>query len=235
VHKIETLGTLDGPGLRTVVFLQGCTMRCAYCHNADTWDPTKGEAYEVDAIFKIIMRYKPYYQQKGGVTFSGGEPLLQALALSELITKLKKEKIHITLDTAGHIFEQPQKTILSQVDLVLLDIKAVHEADFKSLTGVSGENTFLTLSYLKELGIPYWIRQVILKGINDTTAHMDLLKQLTQGESRERIELLPYHTLGLEKWHEEQLLFKDHLLCKGEFQPPDTHTLMLLRQHLESI
>lgn len=202
VYKIETLGALDGPGLRTVIFLQGCHMRCQYCHNADSWlyNAGKGTMMTAQSIFDLVLRYKPYYKDKGGVTFSGGEPLLQAKEFLPLVKALKSAGIHTALDTSGSTFNADTQTLIDAIDLVILDIKATDEGLHKRLTRHSLKTPLATLEYLKAHSKPYWIRQVVLVGINDTGVHRTQLDTLTAHPARERVEYLPYHSMGLEKW-----------------------------------
>lgn len=201
ISSIESLGTVDGPGLRYVIFLQGCTLRCLYCHNPETWAENEGqEVVSAKTLVERIKRYKPYFGENGGVTFSGGEPLLQPQFLLECLTLCKKEGIHVALDTAGvgrGMYEQ----ILPLVDLVILDVKATDEGEYKRLTGrdMSEFNSFL--SACQKLNTKLWIRQVILPNFNDDKFHMDKLATLLKGlKNVERVELLPYKRIGEHKY-----------------------------------
>lgn len=197
VHKIETFGALDGPGLRTVIFLQGCPMRCVYCHNKGSWHRGEGKLMTEDALMEIIMRNRPYTRKNGGVTFSGGEPLFQAKALLPLVVRLREAGIHTALDTSGCIYEPDVLKVLDTVDLVILDIKANTDSAFRNLTGQGMANTLAVLSHLKKQGMAYWIRQVDYPGIMGTEAgDHEKLDQLTQSVHRKRLERLPYHTMG---------------------------------------
>lgn len=204
LHSIETFGTVDGPGIRFIIFLQGCPLKCKYCHNRDTWDLKKfSEELTSDQLIKKILHSKTYMDAShGGVTVSGGEPLLQADFLIELFQKLKKLNIHIALDTAGSLpLSDTIKELLSYVDLVLLDIKHIDNEKCIDLTGVPNTNTIEFAKYLNENNIPMWIRQVIIPGITDD--YEDLLKEkefLSKFGNIEKIELLPYHDLGKFKW-----------------------------------
>lgn len=206
LHSIETFGTVDGPGIRFIVFLQGCPLKCQYCHNRDTWDMKNfSEELTSDQLIKKIMHSKPYFKSSnGGVTVSGGEPLVQADFLIELFQKLKKQNIHIAIDTAGSLpLSDTIKELLSYVDLVLLDIKHIDNEKCIDLTGVPNTNTLEFAKYLNEQNIPMWIRQVIIPGITDD--YEDLLKEkefLSKFGNIEKIELLPYHDLGKFKWIE---------------------------------
>ena len=211
IYKIETLGALDGPGLRTVIFLQGCVMRCAYCHNADSWRRGEGEMWSSESLFDLVMRYKPYYKNTGGVTFSGGEALMQADRLIPLVEALKKEGVHIALDTSGALNDPASMALIDLCDLVILDIKALDEAWHLKLTGHSMEKPLQVLNHLKVTNKPYWIRQVILPGVGHNQQDDDALNRLTEHPSRERLELLPYHSMGNEKWQRWQEKYKKNV------------------------
>ena len=206
LHSIETFGTVDGPGIRFIVFLQGCPLQCKYCHNRDTWDMKNfSEELTSDQLIKKIMHSKSYFKSSnGGVTISGGEPLLQADFLIELFQKLKKQHIHIAIDTAGSLpLTDTIKELLSYVDLVLLDIKHIDNEKCIDLTGFPNTNTLEFAKYLNEQNIPAWIRQVIIPGITDD--YEDLLKEkefISKLGNVEKVELLPYHDLGKFKWLE---------------------------------
>ena len=195
IHSIETLGAHDGPGIRTVIFFQGCPMRCAYCHNPDMFFADGGEEKPVEELVRFCLRYKNYYGSEGGVTLSGGEPLFQHKSAVQLLEALKKEGIHTALDTSGAVFA-PEA--LNAADLVILDIKHTDAASFLLLTGHSNHNTLKTLEFLKESGKKFWIRQVVVPGITDCPEQIIALKKAAAGAAR--IELLPYHTLGVHKW-----------------------------------
>ena len=169
IHSFESFGTVDGPGIRYVVFMQGCPLQCKYCHNRDTWNYAGGTEYTTDAIISKIERCKPYINaSNGGVTVSGGEPLLQAKFLIELFKKLKQQDIHTALDTAGSIkINDDIKELLKYTDLVILDIKHIDDEKCKKLTGVSNKNNLDFANYLSENNIPMWIRQVLVPGYTD--------------------------------------------------------------------
>lgn len=208
IYHIESMGLLDGPGVRTVIFLQGCPLKCNYCHNPDSWQPGQGIYKSVDQIVNLVLRYKDYYGEHGGVTFSGGEPLMQAKALLTCVKALKEHDIHLALDTSGAIDTDETRQLIDAVDLVILDIKASDEKTFKWITGSSSQASFNTLDYLKETDKPYWIRQVVLPGINDKKEDENALNDFTGHISRQNIERLPYHSLGLEKWQPWQLKYR---------------------------
>lgn len=200
VFHIETMGTLDGPGIRTVVFLKGCPLRCYYCHNPESWQNTNKNLMSHDELFNMIVRMKPYYKNGGGVTFSGGEPLLQSNQLLALCMRLKKEGIHIALDTSGCILNSAVKALLKWVDLVLLDVKHIDGVAYHELTGGHLENTLEFLSYIKSVHKPYWIRQVIVPEYNDSAENVRALDELTASNYRQRLELLAFQNSGMEKW-----------------------------------
>lgn len=208
IHSIQSLGTLDGPGVRTVVFLQGCPLRCAYCHNPDTWDVSDGTEMTAEALFDKIKRYKPYYKQTGGVTFSGGEPLLQAAFVRETAEFCRQNGIHVALDTSGCIWNDSIKALLDEIDLVLLDIKMTTEGLYRRYTGGSLERVMSFLKHLQACGIATWIRHVVVPGINDTKASVMALKALLAPYSCiEKVELLPFRKLCLEKYQRMGILF----------------------------
>ena len=187
VHSIESFGTVDGPGIRFVLFLQGCNLQCKYCHNRDTWDIHGGEFKSLDEIFEKIMRYKNYISPKGGVTVTGGEPLLQQDFLIELFKKLKKEKIHTCIDTSG-MFELTDKIkeLIDLTDLFLLDIKHIDSEKCKELVGISNKRELEFARYLSENNKHLWIRQVLIPGITDDK--QDLLKLKDLQEKAEKNE-----------------------------------------------
>lgn len=205
IHSVESFGTVDGPGIRFVVFMQGCTLKCKYCHNRDTWDTHSGTEISVQELVKQILNYKTYIDNSGGgVTVSGGEPLLQAEFVTELFKNLKSIGIHTALDTAGSIPISNQiKDLLKYTDLVLLDIKHIDNEKCINLTGFSNKNNLEFAKYLSNLKIPVWIRQVLVPGYTDDKFDLQTLKKfLDTLENVEKIELLPYHDLGKFKWKE---------------------------------
>ena len=207
VNSIETFGLLDGPGIRTVIFLNGCKLRCLYCHNPETWI-MQNLNYTAEEIANIVIKNKPYFTNGGGVTFSGGEPLLQSEFLIEVCKLLKKENIHIALDTSG-CGNGNYDELLKYIDLVILDIKATEEEEYKYITGrdMSLFNEFK--NKIIELNKKVWIRQVIVPNINDDKQHMDLLREyVKQFTNLEKIELLPYHTSGVTKYEKLNIPYK---------------------------
>lgn len=205
VHSFESFGTVDGPGIRYVIFLQGCHLRCKYCHNRDTWDIKGGSYKSLDEIFEQIKRYKPYFKSSnGGVTVTGGEPLLQVKFLIELFKNLKKAGIHTCIDTSGMVnLTEDVKKLLKLTDLVLLDIKHIDSEKCKELTGHDNKKELEFARYLSQNGIPMWIRQVIVPGITDDEKDIITLKEFAKKlKTVEKVEFLPYHTVGKYKWKE---------------------------------
>lgn len=210
VHSIETFGTVDGPGIRFVVFLQGCPLKCMYCHNRDTWEINAGNITNISDLVDEIKRYFPYIKSSnGGVTVSGGEPLLQAKMVTELFKELKKYNVHTALDTAGSLpINDDIKKLLNFTDLVLLDIKHIVDEKAKVLTGMSNKNNLTFAKYLSDNNIPVWIRQVIVPGYTDDEKDLLLLKDfLSTLTNVKKIELLPCHDLGKFKWKEMNLVY----------------------------
>ena len=202
VHSIETFGTVDGPGIRYILFMQGCQLRCKYCHNRDTWDPKGGKEYTTDEIINQALKYSSYMKfSGGGITVSGGESTLQPEFLTELFAKAKKNKIHTCLDTSGFVNIDIVDPILDNTDLVLLDLKHMVEEKSKDLTGVGIEKSLKLAKHLDERNIPVWIRHVLVPGITDDLENLEKLGQFVSSLNNvERFELLPYHTLGVHKW-----------------------------------
>lgn len=202
IHSIESFGTVDGPGIRFVLFLQGCHLKCKYCHNRDTWDINGGEYKSLDDIFEKIIKYKNYIYPNGGVTVTGGEPLLQVKFLIELFEKLKKENIHTCIDTSGMVsLTDDIKHLLSLTDLVLLDIKHINTEKSKDLVGFNNERELAFAKYLSNNNIHMWVRQVLIPGYTDD--EKDLLKLrdfISTLKTVDKIELLPYHDMGKYKW-----------------------------------
>ena len=203
IHSLESFGTVDGPGIRFVIFMQGCALRCKYCHNRDTWDINSGTLISVDELINKIERYKNYILPSGGgVTVTGGEPLLQATFLINLFKELKKRGIPTAIDTSGMVdITDTIKEVLSLTDLVLLDIKHINSEKCKELVGFSNEKELAFAKYLSDNNIPVWIRQVIIPGITDDKEDLLELKSFINSlKTVKNIELLPYHELGKSKW-----------------------------------
>ncbi|MFV0249855.1 MAG: pyruvate formate-lyase-activating protein [Bacilli bacterium] len=201
INKIETLGFSDGPGLRVVVFLQGCTLRCIYCHNPETWKQNEGLKLTPDQLVEQILKYKNYFDKTGGVTFSGGEPLLQNEFLLETLKLCKKNNIHTCLDTAG-IGDNYQE-IIKYTDLIMFDIKGINSEDYKYITGSNIERSLLFLNECQKQNKKLWIRYVIVPDFNDTKEYILKFKDyISKIQYLEKVEFLPYHTLGLFKYKE---------------------------------
>ena len=214
VHSTESFGAVDGPGIRFLIFLKGCHMRCQYCHNADTWDSAGAEEWDASALLDRAERYRSYWRRKGGVTVSGGEPLLQMEFLLELFREAKRRNIHTTLDTAAQPFTRKEvffsqfRELMEYTDLVLLDIKQIDPEKHRKLTGYDNANILDCARYLSEIRKPVWIRHVLVPGVTDndedlrrTRAFLDTLSNV------EKVEVLPYHTLGADKWERLGLVY----------------------------
>lgn len=202
IHSYESMGTVDGPGIRFVVFLQGCPLRCKFCHNPDTWNIAEKKIQEsAEDTLKKIKRYRNFFGKKGGVTVTGGEPLIQGNYVLELFKLCKKEGIHTALDTSGYIFNEQVKEILEYTDLVLLDIKAIDQDIHRDLTGVDINNTLKFFEYLKEIKKSTWIRHVVVPGITDNDELLERTAQyISKADNVKMVEILPYHTLGVFKY-----------------------------------
>ena len=200
VASIETMGLVDGPGIRTVIFLQGCPLRCVYCHNPDMQEAGLSvRKYSSEEIVDFLKRYKPYYSNGGGVTFSGGEPLNQKEFVLECAKLCKKENIHICLDTSG--IGKDYEELLDNVDLVILDVKATDKDEFKKITGGNFDIFLKFLETCQKKKKKLWLRQVIVPGINDDEEHILRLKEFIKKlKNVERVELLPYHTMAKKKY-----------------------------------
>ena len=210
VHSIESFGTVDGPGIHFVLFLQGCHLQCKYCHNRDTWDMNGGEYKSLDDIFEKIMKYKNYIYPNGGVTVTGGEPLLQVKFLIELFEKLKKEHIHTCVDTSGMVaLTDDIKKLLYLTDLVLLDIKHIDSKKCKNLVGFNNEKELAFARYLSDNNIHMWIRQVLVPGYTDDEQDLLKLKDFINSlNTVDKVEILPYHDMGRYKWEKLGLKYE---------------------------
>lgn len=207
IHSIETMGLMDGPGVRTVFFLQGCPLKCSYCHNPDTQCTKGGKAYTVDDIVKFAKRYKPYYKNNGGVTFSGGEALMQGAFVLECFKALKAEGIHTVLDTSGVGQTQYYEEILHVADMVILDVKHFDKSSYLDITGVSMKWLKTFLEAMKTFKGDVWLRHVMVPGVTDSYDSMDKLYDyiVNHFKSVEKIEILPYHKLGVDKYSQMNL------------------------------
>lgn len=201
INSIETMGLVDGPGIRFVVFMQGCKLRCIFCHNPETWNQTPVIEMTSNELIEKIVRYKPYFENNGGVTFSGGEPLLQPEFLIDTLKKLKDLNIHTALDTAG-VGIGSYQDILKYTDLVILDVKAYEKKLYKQITGKEMDEFLKFLNICNKLNKKLWIRQVIIPNINDNEEYVKGLKKFLENiPNIEKVEFLPYHTLGKEKYN----------------------------------
>ena len=201
VHSYESMGTYDGPGLRLVVFLQGCPFKCLYCANPDTISFDGGTPTETEEIVRMAVNQKPFFGRKGGVAFSGGEPTSQAKGLIPLVDKLHEEGIHICIDTNGGVWNSHVEELMSKVDLVLLDVKQMNPARHESLTGRSNARTLETAKWLEGNNKPFWLRYVLVPGISDFEEDIRALgEHFKSYKMLQRVEILPYHTLGTHKY-----------------------------------
>ena len=208
VHSFQSLGTLDGPGIRFVVFLQGCNLRCCCCHNPDTWNMLEGKEYFEEEIIKKVKRYKEYFKDNGGITVSGGEPLLQADFVEKLFKLAKEEKINTCLDTSGNILNDKVKSLLKVTDRVLLDIKYTRDNLYQKYVGCSLNSVLEFLEYLNENEIKTTIRQVIIPSLNDNEENIIELKKLgNKFKCVDKIELLPFKKICQVKYDNMKVEF----------------------------
>lgn len=235
VHSYESMGTYDGPGLRLVVFLQGCPFRCLYCANPDTISLTGGRVTSPGEILDMAISQKPFFGRKGGITFSGGEPTLQAENLVPLFHRLKDSGIHICLDTNGGIWNRHVEELLSLTDLVLLDIKQFDPGRHKALTGCSNVQTLRTAEWLEENGRPFWMRYVLVPGYSDSENDIrNLGRSLGCYHSIRRVEILPYHRLGVHKYEAMGLDYKLEDVNENTKEQLD-RAEMLFREYFGSV
>lgn len=208
IHSFESFGAVDGPGIRFIIFMAGCPLRCLFCHNADTWNVNNGKPYTSEEVINKILTYKSFID-KGGVTISGGEPLLQSEFCEEIILECKKHGLHTAIDTSGAIELGKSQNAIEASDMLLLDIKDIDENDCILLTGQSNKNTFETLEFCEKIKKTVWIRHVL---IPQYTLNPDKLKSLSEFLKKfsciERIDVLPYHTMGKYKWDELGIPYK---------------------------
>ncbi len=208
IHSVETMGTLDGPGLRYVVFMQGCSLRCRYCHNPDSWDVNGGSRMSVEELVDDILLYRSFITNGGGVTISGGEPLKQPEFVLALVRALKEAGIHTAIDTAGSVPLELSRAVLDEADLILLDIKSLDDRQAFSLTGMGNANTLSTLAYCQAIGKDVWIRHVLVPGWTlDERRLGELARFLTAFSVVKTVELLPYHNLGAYKWEQLKMRY----------------------------
>lgn len=208
IHSFQSLGTVDGPGVRFIVFMHGCNLSCGYCQNIDV---VLGEyrEYSPEEVLERILKYRAYFSDNGGVTVSGGEPLLQSEFVCELFKLCKENGIHTVLDTSGSIYNENVEKLLQYTDLVLLDIKMCNDTDYKKYIGCSIDNPIKFLDILEEKKIPSYIRQVIIEGINDNEQNIIELKKIISNYSIiEKVELLPFKKLCKQKYDNMGIEFK---------------------------
>lgn len=207
IHSTESFGSVDGPGVRFVIFMQGCALRCKYCHNPDTWDTAGGELKSADELLDTAERYRSYWGSEGGITVSGGEPLLQIDFLLELFRKAKQRGINTCIDTAGQPFTREEpffskfKELCSYTDLFIVDIKHIDELSHVKLTGKRNNNILDMFRYLSEIDQPIWVRHVLVPSLTDDDDYLqrtaDFLRTL---DNVQKVEVLPYHSFGVYKW-----------------------------------
>ncbi len=203
IHSFESMGAVDGPGIRFVIFTQGCNLKCKYCQNRDTWEFSSKNLFSTGELLQKILRYKNYFiASGGGVTISGGEPLIHFQFLIELFKKLKQHNIHTAIDTSGMFYLTPgMKELIDLTDLFLLDIKSINDEVCKNLTSVSNQKELEFAKYLSSINKPMWIRQVLVPGYTDNQNDLlDLKKFIDSLNSVEKVEILPYHDMGKHKW-----------------------------------
>lgn len=209
IHSIQSLGTLDGPGIRYVVFMQGCNLRCHCCHNPDTWDINNGKEISDEELINKVVRYKEYFKDNGGITISGGEPLLQAKFVYEVFKKAHENNINTCLDTSGCILTDNVKLLLTQTDRVLLDIKYCNDDLYEKYVGCKLKNVIEFLSYLDRCNINVTLRQVIIPSLNDNDENINFLKSLKNTyKCIDNIELLPFKKMCESKYNNLNIDFK---------------------------
>ncbi len=237
IHSVETFGAADGPGIRYIIFLQGCKMRCRYCHNPDTWRMDSDDMRSADALLDHAERYRAYWGSDGGITVSGGEPLLQLDFLLELFKKAKLRGINTCIDTAGQPFSRGEpffsrfQELMQYTDLLLFDIKHIDPVEHKALTAQPNDNILDCLRYLSKIKKPVWIRHVIVEGITDNDEYLRQTREFIDSlDNVERVEALPYHGMGVYKW--EKLGIKYTL---GDIKPPTETRLDTVRKILGAV
>ncbi|MBO5561729.1 MAG: pyruvate formate lyase-activating protein [Firmicutes bacterium] len=223
IHSIETFGLVDGPGVRFIVFLSGCALRCNFCHNPDTWALKTGTPMTAEELIKKALRYKNYWGEDGGLTVSGGEPLLQTDFLIELFKLAKQNGVHTVIDTAGQPFtrEEPYfskfNELMELTDLLLLDIKHIDDEEHRRITGMTNKNILDMAKYLSDIKKPVWIRHVLVPQWSDNDEYLEKLAAFIDGlENVERVEVLPYHDLGMAKYEKLGIEYK-----LKDIRPPD--------------
>ena len=210
IHSFDSFGTVDGPGIRFMIFMQGCGLKCKYCHNRDTWYNNGGKLYTPEEVINEAKKYKTYFDLSGGgITVSGGDPLFQFEFLLELFKLAKYEGIHTCLDTSGFIDVEKIKPLLEYTDLILLDLKHMDDKTHRWLTGVSNERILSLTKFLSEIDFPIWIRHVLIPSVSDSLKHLNMLGNfLNELNNVKEFEFLPYHTMGKYKWYELGLTYE---------------------------
>lgn len=221
IHSFQSLGAADGPGIRFVIFMQGCNLRCGCCHNPDTWECGKGNEFSSKEVFEKVKRYKEYFGKDGGVTVSGGEPLLQADFVSELFMLCKADGINTCLDTSGSIINDDVLLLLDECDRVLLDIKYTDEESYKKYVGCSISKPLEFLDILQKKGIPTWLRQVIIPTLTDNEENIVKLREIAGSHSCvEKVELLPFRKICKSKYDNMGIEFPFE-----KYNTPDKETI----------
>ena len=236
VHSVESFGSVDGPGVRYIVFLQGCHMRCKYCHNPETWSMEGGELMTAQEVFDKAYRFRNYWKNNGGITVSGGEAMLQMEFVTELFKLAKKENVHTTLDTSGNPFTM-EETFKSQfdelmkvTDLFMLDIKHIDDEKHKQITGWTNSNILQLARYLSDNGKDMWIRHVLVPGYTDDENDLIRLRDFVKSlKTVQRFEVLPYHTLGVFKWENLGIPYS-----LSDVMPPDRDQIKRANDILET-
>lgn len=236
VHSVESFGSVDGPGVRYIVFLQGCHMRCKYCHNPETWSMEGGELMTAQEVFDKAYRYRNYWKNNGGITVSGGEAMLQMEFVTELFKLAKNENVHTTLDTSGNPFtmEEPFKSqfdeLMKVTDLFMLDIKHIDDEKHKQITGWTNSNILQLARYLSDNGKDMWIRHVLVPGYTDDENDLIRLRDFVKSLKKvQRFEVLPYHTLGVFKWENLGIPYS-----LSDVMPPDRDQIKRANDILET-
>lgn len=230
IHSFQSLGAADGPGIRFVVFMQGCNLRCGCCHNPDTWEVDSGKEYTAEQVFQNVKRYKEYFGKEGGITVSGGEPLLQSKFVKALFSLCKSDGINTCLDTSGSIINNDVTELLSECDRVLLDIKYTDDESYKKYVGCSIDKPLEFLKLLQEKNIPTWLRQVIIPTLNDNHENIRRLKDIAKMYSCvEKIELLPFRKICKSKYDNMGIEF-----AFEKYEVPSKETMTRLNEILLS-
>lgn len=222
VQSLQTLGAVDGPGVRFVIFLQGCPLRCVYCHNPETWQPVGGTEMDTEELVQKILRYRPYFGKDGGVTVSGGEPMMQPEFVAELFRRLREENIHTALDTSGIVTGEKAERVLRYTDLALVDLKFTNAGDYRKYCGGDYQAVKAFLDMTERMQVPLWIRHVVIPGINDTVSDVGELRlQAESYKNLQKLEWLPFHNMCREKYDELGIPF------------PLAHTPALSKERLD--